>query len=319
MKTAIITGVSGQDGSYLAKFLLKKDYKVVGIVRKTHSKEILHHLYLDIEKNINLEKVDLLNINDVNKLVQKYKPDEIYNLAAQSSVSLSFTKPNETFAFNTISVNNLLESIRLFSPSTKFYQASSSEMYGNAKNMPITIKTPMHPVSPYGVSKMASYYMAITFRNCFNLFICNGILFNHESFLRNKNYFVKKIIQDSIAIKNGRLDKLVIGNLDLKRDFGYAPKYIEAMWKILQQQKPSDILICTGKPILLRNVVEYVFNKLNISKNLIFESKELFRPNEIYEIYGENIDAKKKLNWHYELSFYDVLDILIDEEIKNFK
>ena len=319
MKTAIITGVSGQDGSYLAKFLLKKGYKVIGTVRKTHFKKILNHLYLDIEKNINLEKIDLLNINEVNKIVQKYKPNEIYNLAAQSSVSLSFTNPNETFAFNTISVNNLLESIRLFSPSTKFYQASSSEMYGNAKNMPITLKTPMRPVSPYGVSKMASYYMTITFRHCFNLFACNGVLFNHESFLRNKNYFVKKIIQDSIAIKNGRLNKLVVGNLDLKRDFGYAPKYVEAMWKILQQQKPSDVLICSGQSILLRDIVEYVFNKLNLSKNLIFVRKELFRPNDINENYGDNFDAKKKLNWHYDLSFYDVLDILIDEEIKNFK
>ena len=185
--------------------------------------------------------------------------------------------------------------------------------------MPINIKTTMQPISPYGVSKMASYYMAKTFRHCFKLFICNGILFNHESFLRNKNYFIKKIIRDSIEIKNGKLDKLVVGNLDLKRDFGFAPKYIEAMWKILQQQTPCDILICSGKPVVLRDIVEYVFNKLHINKNLIFESKELFRLNEIYEIYGDNSDAKKKLDWQYDLSFYDVLDVLIKEEIENYK
>lgn len=319
MKTAIITGVSGQDGSYLASFLLKKKYKVVGTTRNSDYDKISNHLYLGIEKDINLEQVDLLNMNDVAKIVQKYKPNEIYNLAAQSSVGLSLVKPNETFMFNTISVNNLLESIRLYSPNTKFYQASSSEMYGNSKSMPINIKTTMQPISPYGVSKMTSYYLAKTYRHCFKLFICNGILFNHESFLRKKNFFIKKIIRDSIEIKNGKLDKLVVGNLDLKRDYGFAPKYVEAMWKILQQQTPCDVLVCSGKPVSLRDIVEYVLKKLHINKNVIFESKELFRLNEIYEIYGDNSDAKKKIDWQYDLSFYDVLDVLIKEEIENYK
>jgi GDPmannose 4,6-dehydratase len=254
---------------------------------------------------------------NVIRIIQKHKPDEIYNLAAQSSVGLSFDQPLGTFSFNTTSVNNLLESIRLFSPLTKLYQASSSEMYGRVKSMPIALETPMHPISPYGVSKMASYFMITTYRESYDLFVCNGVLFNHESYLRSNNFFVKKVIRDSISIKNGKLDKLIVGNLNVKRDFGYAPKYVEAMWKILQSDKADDFIICSGKSILLKDIVEYVFEKLGLDKNLIVENRDFFRPNEIEEIYGDNSKAKKDLNWKYDFSFFDVLDILIDEEMKD--
>lgn len=317
MKTAIITGISGQDGPYLAKLLLEKGYKVVGTVRSYRCANNKNFEYLGIEKNVILEELDLLDMANVIRIIQKYKPDEIYNLAAQSSVGLSFEQPLGTFSFNTTSVNNLLESIRLFSPTTKLYQASSSEMYGRVKTMPITLETPMHPISPYGVSKMASYFMITTYRESYDLFVCNGVLFNHESYLRSNNFFVKKVIRDSIAIKNGKLDKLVVGNLNVKRDFGYAPKYVEAMWKILQSDKPNDFIICSGKSILLLDIVEYVFEKLGLDKNLIVENKDFFRPNEIDEIYGDNSKAKKDLKWDYDLSFFDVLDILIDEEVRN--
>ena len=317
MKTAIITGISGQDGPYLAKLLLEKGYKVIGTVRSYRCANSKNFEYLGIEKEVMLEELDLLDMANVIRIIQKHKPDEIYNLAAQSSVGLSFDQPLGTFSFNTTSVNNLLESIRLFSPLTKLYQASSSEMYGRVKSMPITLETPMHPISPYGVSKMASYFMITTYRESYNLFVCNGVLFNHESYLRSNNFFVKKVIRDSIAIRNGKLDKLIVGNLNVKRDFGYAPKYVEAMWKILQSNKADDFIICSGKSILLKDIVEYVFEKLGLDKNLIVENRDFFRPNEIEEIYGDNSKAKKDLNWEYDFSFFDVLDILIDEEIKN--
>lgn len=317
MKVAIITGISGQDGPFLAKLLLEKGYKVVGTVRSYRCANTKNFEYLNIDKKIVLEELDLLDMANVIRIIQKYSPSEIYNLAAQSSVGLSFEQPIGTFSFNTTSVNNLLESIRLFSPLTKLYQASSSEMYGSVKNMPITLETPMHPISPYGVSKMASYFMLTTYRESYGLFLANGVLFNHESFLRSNNFFVKKVIRDSIAIKNGKLDNLVVGNLNVKRDFGYAPAYVEAMWEILQADYPDDFIICSGVSIRLRDIVEYVFGKLDLDKGLIVENKNFFRPNEIDEIYGDNSKAKEVLNWKYELSFFDVLDILIDEEIKN--
>ena len=317
MKTALITGITGQDGSYLAKLLIEKNYKVIGTVRSNRCATTNNLTYLNIENDVTVEELDLLDMANIIRLIQKYKPDEIYNLAAQSSVGLSYKQPIGTFSFNTLSVNNLLESIRLFSQHTKLYQASSSEMYGRIKNMPITMETPMHPISPYGVSKMASFFMITTYRESYNLFVSNGILFNHESFLRSNNFFIKKVIRDSIAIKNKKLDKLIIGNLNVKRDFGYAPKYVEAMWKILQSDKPDDFIICSGKSILLRDIVEYVFEKLKIDKSLIVEDKNLFRPNEIEDIYGDNSKARDVLLWEYDYSFFDVLDILIEEEMKN--
>ena len=190
-------------------------------------------------------------------------------------------------------------------------------MYGNVKNMPITLKTPMHPISPYGVSKMAAYFMITTYRESYGLFSSNGVLFNHESFLRSNNFFIKKVIKDSIAIKNRKLKYLKIGNLNIKRDFGYAPKYVEAIWKMMQLDKPDDFMICSGESVLLRSIVEYIFERLKIDKNLIIEDESLFRPSEIKDIYGDSSKAKGVLSWEYEYTFFNVLDILIEEEIKS--
>lgn len=315
-KIALITGVTGQDGSYLAKFLIERDYKVIGTVRSYRGANKDNFKYLKIEDEIIVEELDLLDITNIIRILKKYKPDEIYNLAAQSSVSLSFEQPIGTFSFNTLSVNNLLESIRLFSPQSKLYQASSSEMFGKVNNMPITLNTPMQPISPYGVSKMASYFMIKTYRESYDIFASNGILFNHESFLRSNNFFVKKVINDAISIKNKKLSYLKVGNLNVKRDFGYAPKYVEAMWMIMQLENPEDFIICSGESILLRDIVEYVFDRLSLNKKLIIEDKSLFRPNEINDIYGDNSKSKKLLKWEYDYSFFDILDILIDEQIR---
>jgi GDPmannose 4,6-dehydratase len=318
MKTAVITGISGQDGIYLSKFLLDKGYKVIGIIRSYRLLNFTNFIYLGINpSNIIFEELDLMDMANIIRFLKKYKPNEIYNLAAQSSVSQSFDQSIGTFSFNTYSVNNLLESIKLINSEIKLYQASSSEMFGRVKSLPIKLSTPMSPISPYGISKMASFFMVKTYRESYNIFASNGILFNHESPFRAKNFFTKKIINGAIAIKDGKQKFLEVGNLQIKRDFGYAKNYVEAMWKLLQQEKPKDIIICSGESIMLRDVVEYVFKKLEIDKSLIIEKKEFYRPNEIFDIYGDNSEAKKTLNWDYNLSFFKVLDILIDYEINN--
>ncbi|KFJ42254.1 GDP-mannose 4,6-dehydratase [Francisella philomiragia] len=317
MKTAIITGITGQDGSYLAKLLINKGYRVIGTVRSYRNVNMTGLDYLGIAKDVIIEELDLLDVINIISLLKKYQPNEIYNLAAQSSVGLSYNQPIGTFTFNTASVNNLLESIRLFDMGIKLYQASSSEMYGNVTNPPIRIDTPMSPISPYGVSKMAAHYMVSTYRESYGIYACNGILFNHESYLRSNNFFVKKIIRSAIAIKKGKLDVLKVGNLDVKRDFGYAPLYVEVMWKMLQQENPDDFIICSGKSVLLRDIVEYVFDKLGVDKNLIVVDDNFFRPNEIADIYGDNSKAKSLLGWDYDYTFFDILNILIEEELLN--
>jgi len=315
-KTAIITGVSGQDGLYLSKFLLEKNYRVIGTVRSIRSLNKKNFNYLGVLDKIIIKEIDLLDITNIINLIRDYNPDEIYNLAAQSSVGLSFNQPIGTFTFNTASVNNLLESIRLFKPDTKFYQASSSEMFGNVEQLPINIDTPKHPVSPYAVSKTAAHYMVSIYRDSYGIFASNGILFNHESFLRGNNFFIKKIITSAIAIKNNELSELKVGNLNVKRDFGFAPKYVEVMWKMLQVDKPQDFIICSGESLYLSDIIYYVFDKLKLDKKLIVQDEKLIRPNEIKDIYGDNSLAKKELNWNYDLSFFNVLDILIEEQLK---
>ena len=315
MKTAIITGVSGQDGVYLAKFLLQKEYRVVGTLRSYRNTNYKNFKYLNIENDIILEEIDLLDISNVIRIFQKYKPNEIYNLAAQSSVGLSYEQPIGTFYFNTASVNNILEAIRLASPFVKIYQASSSEMYGSVSHMPIDLNTSLCPISPYGISKAASYLMTKTYRDAYGVFVCNGILFNHESFLRSDNFFIKKVIKNALMIKDRKIDKLVVGNLAVKRDFGYAPKYVEAMWMMMQLDRADDFIICSGVSIKLRDIVEYIFDKIGINKKLIFEDNKLFRPNEISDIYGNNLKAKNVLKWEYNHSFFDILDLLIEEEM----
>jgi len=318
MKTALITGVTGQDGAYLSRLLIEKGYKVIGTVRSYRCFKQFNFEYLNIQNNVTIEELDLTDMANVIRLIMKYKPDEIYNLAAQSSVGLSYEQPIGTFSFNTVSVNNLLETIRLYCPTVRFYQASSGEMYGNVKNLPVTLDTPMHPVSPYGISKMAAFFMVTTYRESYGIHASNGVLFNHESFLRSDNFFVKKVIKESLLIKKGLRKCLKLGNIDIKRDFGYAPIYVKAMWKMLQMDSPDDYIISSGESVFLRSIVEYVFSKLGLDKNLILTDEKLFRPNEIIDIYGDNTKARKKLRWSHNYKFYDVLDILIDEEIKYY-
>ncbi len=317
MRNAIITGITGQDGAYLAKLLLEKNYSVLGITRSTSSANLSNLKYLGIDKNVVIEECDLCDLSAVIHLVSKYKPVEIYNLAAQSSVGLSFLQPIGTIQFNIISVLNLLEAIRLISPKTKLYQASSSEMYGAVTSLPVTLSTPMHPLSPYAISKSTAFWTIVNYRECYHLHASNGVLFNHESFLRSINFFVKKVISNAVKNRNNPDWLLEVGNIDVKRDFGYSPKYVEAMWLILQQPSARDFIICSGQSISLRNIIEYTFGKLSISTDKIKVSADLFRPSDILDIYGDNQDAKSILQWNYDMNFYDVLDLLIEEEIQS--
>ncbi|EKE02031.1 MAG: hypothetical protein ACD_20C00434G0004 [uncultured bacterium] len=319
MKTAMITGITGQDGAYLSKFLLGKGYQVIGLVR-SYKYSGHHNLsYLGINNEVILEECDLLDISRIMNIINKYDPDEIYNLAAQSSVKTSFDQPIGTMQFNIISILNILESIKTINPKIKFYQASSSEMFGKAENLPIVEKTVIHPLSPYAISKAAAHWTTINYREAYNLFTCCGILFNHESYLRNERFFVKKVIRQAIDIHKGKQEVLKVGNIDVKRDFGFSPKYIEAMWLMLQQDKPDDFIICSGKSISLKEIVYYVFDKLSIRKDKIIIDKNLYRPADIIDMYGDNSKAKEILNWNYDLDFFNILDILIDEELRNYQ
>lgn len=318
-KTALITGITGQDGAYLAKFLLNKGYKVVGLTRSYNQENLYGLVYLGIKDKITVEECDLSDLSNVITTLNKFKPDEIYNLASQSSVGLSFTQPVGTINFNIISVLNLLEAIRTIRPETKYYQASSGEMFGNVQNLPIKEYSVIHPTSPYAISKAAAHWTTVNYRESYGMFTCCGILFNHESYLRSPNFFVKKVIQESLKIQKGEQKLLTVGNLDIKRDFGYAPDYVEAMWLMLQQEKPKDYIVCSGKSIYLKDIVNYVFNKLNIDKNKIQIDKTLFRPNEIRDIYGNSEYAQKELGWNYNRDFFEVLDLLIEEELNSEK
>ena len=318
-KTAIITGITGQDGAYLSQLLLEKKYKVVGLLRKDGEESLAGLEYLDLLDKITLKKCNLLSLREIESVFKKFKPNEVCNLAAQSSVGLSFEKPLETINFNIISVLNLLEAIKKTNKKIKFYQASSSDMFGNIDRLPVTEKSIIHPASPYAISKASGHWIAVNYRESYGIFACCGILFNHESYLRTPNFFVKKIIRESLKIKKGAKKELRVGNIDLRRDFGYAPDYVKAMWLMLQQNTPKDYLVCSGKSVSLREIIYYVFKKLGIDKNKIVIDKSFFRPNDIKNIYGDNKKAKTELKWQYDKTFFDVLDILISEESKNLE
>jgi GDPmannose 4,6-dehydratase len=316
-KCAIITGVTGQDGAYLAKFLLENNYKVIGVVRNFKNGFDKKLEYLKINKNIQFEICNLLDKNDLLKLFDKNKPDEVYNLSAQSSISYSFQNPYETIEYNSQSVVNLLDLIKNNFKEVKLLQAVSSDIYSGNVIMPISEKSNILPTSPYGCSKAYAYWCVQHYRELHSIFCSNAILFNHESYLRGDDFFIKKIIKSAIQIKFNELDYLKLGNLDVKRDIGYAPEYVKAMWLILQSNYPEDFCVCSGNSISLRKIVEYVFDKLNISLKRILIDENLYRINENKEIYGDNSKIKKKLNWNYDKSFFSILDILIDEELIN--
>jgi GDPmannose 4,6-dehydratase len=316
-KLAIISGITGQDGAYLSRLLLQKGYSVIGLTRSYTGLNIRGLQYLSIDKSVHIEECDLMDLSVVLKILNRYKPAEFYNLGAQSSVGLSFEQPIGTISYNTISVLNVLETIRILKLDTRFYQASSSEMFGRVTKLPINEETALHPLSPYAISKAAAYWTCINYRESYDIYATNGVLFNHESYLRAPNFFVKKVIRSAFQMKQHQLDYLHLGNIDIRRDFGYAPDYVEAMHLSLQQSQPGDYFICSGESVLLKDIVEYVFDKLSIPHSKIVVDPKLYRPVEILDLYGDNGKAQKQLGWSYSKSFFQVLDTLVEEEKAN--
>jgi GDPmannose 4,6-dehydratase len=314
MKKAIISGVSGQDGAYLARLLVTKGYKVYGLVRSNQGEGLWRLKFLGISESVELLECDLTDMSQIFRIMQTIQPDEVYHLAAQSSVSSSFVQPIATINYNTISTLNLLETIRLSKASLKFYQASSSEMFGEVNKLPIDETNVINPQSPYAISKATGFWMVRNYRQAYNLFATSGILFNHESALRQNTFVVKKIIRTALDIKETGQGTLTLGNIDVKRDFGYAPEYVNAMWLIMQQHEPDDFIICSGFSSSIREIVEQVFSMLDIPASCLTIEKSLFRPAEISENYGNPEKAKKKLNWIYDWPLSKLIRQLIEDE-----
>ena len=318
-KVAIVTGITGQDGAYLSKYLIENDYKVFGLIRDTTKPNISNLEYLCIKDGLELVKSNLIDLSNLLRVIDKIKPDEIYHLAAQSSVGLSFNQPIWTLEFNLLSTANILEAVRIAKPDTRFYHASSSEMYGNIEKeeLPIKEDTRVHPSSPYGISKASSHWLAINYRESYNLFVSCGILFNHESALRGNEFVTKKIIETAFNISKGKADQLIIGNININRDWGYAPEYVKSMWKILQQEKADDFIICSGEAHSLEEFVMKVFKFFDLDyKKYVKVDESLFRPNELNIIYGDNTKAKEILGWDYDMDFNDLINALVKDHIE---
>lgn len=334
MKKALITGIRGQDGAYLAKLLLDKGYKVYGADRRSAQCELWRLIELGIENDVEFIYMDLLEFSNIVDVIKKIKPDEIYNLAAQSFVQTSFDQPILTSEVDAIGVLRILEAIRHYSPNTKFYQASTSEMFGKVQQIPQNEKTPFYPRSPYAVSKLYAHWITINYRESYNIFACSGILFNHESPLRGLDFVTKKTTYTVAQIKYGLANKLVLGNLDSKRDWGYAKEYVEGMYLMLQQKKPDDYVLATGETHSIREMVELAFkyagydivwkgkgvNEKGIDRKtgkvVVEISPKYFRPAEVDILIGDYSKAKKNLGWEPKTKFKDLIRIMVEYDLK---
>jgi GDPmannose 4,6-dehydratase len=324
-KRALITGITGQDGSYLAEFLIKKDYEVYGVVRRSSfvTKTRIEHLYQEPHlKNTNLflEYGDLSDGSSLRRVLSKVCPDEIYNLAAQSHVRISFDQPEYTADVGAMGVLRFLEALRDYTSnsgnSPKFYQASSSEMFGSAPP-PQNEQSHFQPRSPYAISKAAAYWHTINYREAYNLFCCNGILFNHESERRGENFVTRKITRAAGRIKIGLQDKLYLGNLDAKRDWGYAPDYVEAMWKMLQKDKPQDYVIATGESHSVKEFLEAVFSFLGMDwQEHVIVDPYYYRPTEVDFLLGDASKARRELDWTPRTNFNTLVKIMTEHDLE---
>ena len=321
MKKALITGITGQDGSYLADLLLEKGYEVHGIIRRasTFNTSRIEHIYQDLHESdvkLFLHYGDLSDSSNLIRILREVEPEEVYHLGAQSHVRVSFDMPEYTGVVTALSTTRLLEAIRMSDIETKFYQASSSEMFGSAP-APQNEDTPFHPRSPYGVSKVYAYWATVNYRESYDMFACNGILFNHESPRRGETFVTRKISRAVSHIKHGLQDKIYLGNLDAKRDWGYAPEYAEAMWLMLQQDKPDDFVIATGETHSVREFLEESFSYagLNWEDHVEFDERYL-RPAEVDLLQGDFSKARKELGWEPKTSFKDLVRIMVDADME---
>ncbi|NLG88786.1 MAG: GDP-mannose 4,6-dehydratase [Clostridiaceae bacterium] len=335
MSKALITGITGQDGSYLAEFLLEKGYEVHGLIRRnsTDNTERIRHL-LDEPERVTLHYGDMTDAGSLSRLLYKIEPTEVYNLAAQSHVKVSFDIPIFTADVNAIGTVKLLDAIRDVNPDIKFYQASSSELYGKVREIPQNEDTPFYPRSPYAASKLYAYWMTVNYRESYNLFACNGILFNHESPRRGKNFVTRKITAGIADILKGNSECLYLGNLDAKRDWGYAGDYVEAMWMMLQQDKPEEYVVATGETHTVREFCELAFRNAGINliwtgkgldekgidkdtgRELVRVSSKFFRPAEVDLLLGDPTKAKTKLGWKPRVSFEELVAMMVKSDLE---
>jgi len=318
---ALITGINGQDGSYLAELLLERGYEVYGILKRNSVAENQTARLDHIFDKINLEYADMTDMASLIRVLQIIKPDEVYNLAAQSHVRISFDQPIYTTNVVGLGVLNLLESVRLTDKSIKIYQASSSEMFGNSFDEDGFQRetTPMHPTSPYGCAKVYAYNISCNYRNSYDMYICNGILFNHESPRRGTNFVTNKVVKEAVKIKYGLSDKLMLGNLDATRDWGHAKDYVRAMTMILEQDKPEDYVCATGISHSVRDLCEYAFSKLDLDyKDYVGVNQKFWRPEELVNLKGD-FSKIKSIGFKAEYTFETLLDEMIDYWVEKYR
>jgi GDPmannose 4,6-dehydratase len=314
-KPALITGITGQDGSYLAEFLLSKGYKVYGTVRRnsTENFERIEHL----KNKVELVEVDLLDQMSILTAIKKTKPRELYNLAAQSFVPTSWEQPLLTGEFTALGVSRMLEGVRAIDPKIRFYQASSSEMFGKVQQVPQTEKTPFYPRSPYGVAKVYGHFITVNYRESYNLFAASGILFNHESPRRGKEFVTRKVTDAVARIKLGVQKKVAMGNLDAKRDWGFAGDYVRAMWMMLQQKTPGDYVISTGKSHSVKDLLKAAFSHVDLDwKKHVHISPKFIRPAEVEHLLGDCSKARRELKWKPEVSFEKMIEMMVDADMR---
>ena len=322
MKKALITGINGQDGSYLAEYLLSLGYEVHGMVRRNSMAENQDSRVMHISDQISTHYGDLLDESSIDRILHETKPDEIYNIAAQSHVRISFDMPQFTVKTNALGVLNMLESYRRICPEAKFYQASSSEMFGNSVDEDGFQResTPMHPVSPYGCSKMFGYSIVKNYRNSYKLHATNGILFNHESPRRGSNFVTNKVVKTAVQIHLGLATKLELGNLDSHRDWGHSKDYVRAMHMIMNHPQPDDFVVSTMETHSVRDMTKYVFSRLNMNyENYVVQNKIFMRPEELEYLKGDSTKARTVLGWKPEYTFEGMLDEMIEYWINYFK
>jgi GDPmannose 4,6-dehydratase len=315
MRKALITGVTGQDGSYLAEFLLGKGYKVLGMVRRTSTVNFdrITHIQNDIE----LVQGDLLDQVSLIAILQEHHPDEVYNLAAQSFVPTSFEQPVLTGEFTALGVTRVLDAIRLVDCNIRFYQASSSEMFGKVREVPQNENTPFYPRSPYGAAKVYGHWITVNYRESYGLFACSGILFNHEAPRRGLEFVTHKVTHGAAKIKLGLADELRLGNLEAQRDWGYAGDYVEAMWLMLQQDEPDDYVIATGKTHSVRELCEMAFGYLGLDyRDYVVSDPKFYRPAEVDQLVGDASKARRMLGWEPRVSFEELIHMMVDADLE---
>ena len=319
-KRALITGITGQDGSYLAELLLQKGYEVHGLIRRSSSfnTERIDHIYQDPhiqDAKLFLHYGDLTDGTGLSQILKETQPDEVYNLGAQSHVQVSFDQPVYTVQADAVGTLRLLEAIRSLNIDTKFYQASSSEMFGKVLETPQTEKTPFYPRSPYGCAKVFSYWQTVNYREAYDMYACNGILFNHESPRRGETFVTRKITRAATRIKEGLQEKLYLGNIEAKRDWGFAGDYVEAMWLMLQQDKPDDYVVATGKTYSVREFLDEVFGQLDLDWNDYVEiDPRYYRPTEVEILLGDPTKAKAQLGWEPKVDLKGLATMMIERD-----